>query len=123
VWKKHLEAVSGLEGPNCGAGMAVMAKYAQYLFNLQYNTARTVMQQRMRLTAYDEHNITISHKLEQLKQENALLHSRTLPPTDQHHELKVTYCRLSEAEHAWNYTHQQLDASREEVDERTHARP
>jgi hypothetical protein len=29
------------------------------------------------------------------------------------------YRRLSKAEHAWHYIHQQLDASRELVDERT----
>jgi hypothetical protein len=32
----------------------------------------------------------------------------------------VYHC-LSDAEHAWHYIHQQLDASREMVDERTHA--
>jgi hypothetical protein len=52
----------------------------------------------MWLTTYDEHNTTISHKLEQLKQENALLYSGTLPPSDQDHELKVVYDHLSEAE-------------------------
>jgi hypothetical protein len=31
------------------------------------------------------------------------------------------YCRLSETKHAWHYNSQQLDASREMVDERTHA--
>jgi hypothetical protein len=34
--------------------------------------------------------------------------------------LKVAYRCLSETEHAWNYTQQQLDTSREEVDKRTH---
>jgi hypothetical protein len=43
------------------------------------------------------------------------------PPSDQDRELKVAYHRLSEAEHAWHYIHQQLDAAREMVDERTHA--
>jgi hypothetical protein len=32
----------------------------------------------------------------------------------------VYHC-LSEAEHAWHYTRQQLDTSRELVDEHTHA--
>jgi hypothetical protein len=64
VWKQCLEAVSDLEGPHFNTGMVAMTKYAQYLFNLQHNTARTVMQQHMRLTAYDEHNTTISHELE-----------------------------------------------------------
>jgi hypothetical protein len=31
-----------------------LAKYTQYLFNLQHNTARIARQQRMRLTAYEE---------------------------------------------------------------------
>jgi hypothetical protein len=78
------------------------------------------MQQHMRLTVYDELNITISHELEQLKQENALLHSGRLLPLDQDRKLKVAYRRLNEAEHAWNYTHQRLDASRAEVDKHTH---
>jgi hypothetical protein len=45
MWKQRLEAVSDLEGPHFNVGMAAMAKYAQYLFNLQHNTAITVMQQ------------------------------------------------------------------------------
>jgi hypothetical protein len=75
----------------------------------------------MRLTAYDEHNIVISRELEQLKHEDAFFCSGTLPPLNQDLELMITYCRLSEAEHGWNYTRQQLDATRAEVDERTHA--
>jgi hypothetical protein len=67
VWKQHLEVVSDLEDPHFSIGMAAMAKYAQYLFNLQNNTARTVIQQCMYLTVYDEHNTSISHELEQLK--------------------------------------------------------
>jgi uncharacterized protein (DUF3084 family) len=31
------------------------------------------------------------------------------------------YCRLSKAEHGWHYFRQQLDATREMLDERTHA--
>jgi hypothetical protein len=64
MWKQRLEAVSNLKGPHFSVGMAAMAKYAQYLFNLQHNTARTIVQQRMRLTAYDEHTTTISPELE-----------------------------------------------------------
>jgi hypothetical protein len=82
MWKQHLEAVSDPKGPHFNTGMAAMAKYVQYLFNLQHNTARTIMQQHMCLTTYDEHNTTISSELEQLKHENALLHSGTLPPLD-----------------------------------------
>jgi hypothetical protein len=51
---------------------------------------------------------------------NALLHSGTLPPSDLDRELNVAYRCLGEAEHAWHYIRQQLDASRAEVDERTH---
>jgi hypothetical protein len=70
------------------------------------------MQQRMHLTAYEEHTTATSRKLERLMHENAILHSGTLPPLDQDHELKVSYHCLSEAEHGWNYTHQQLDLTR-----------
>jgi hypothetical protein len=43
MWKQRLEAVSDLEGSHFSSDMAVMAKYAQYLFNLQHTTARIVM--------------------------------------------------------------------------------
>jgi hypothetical protein len=121
VWKQRLEVVSNLESPHFSTSMTAMAKYAHYLFILQHNTARTVMHQRMWLAGYDERNTACSHELEQLKHENALLCSGTLPPSDQDHELKVMYRYLNEAEHGWNYAHQQLDAAHEEVDSRTHA--
>jgi hypothetical protein len=35
-------------------------------------------------------------------------------------ELQTMYHRLSEAEHGWNFTHQQFDLAWEEVDTRTH---
>jgi hypothetical protein len=35
--------------------------------------------------------------------------------------LQVAYSRLTEAEHRWNYTCQQLDLAREEVDTHTNA--
>jgi hypothetical protein len=72
------------------------------------------------MAAYDEHHIAISHELEQLKCENALLYGGTLPPLDQDSKLKVAYCHHSETEHRWNYTRQQLYATRELVDECTH---
>jgi hypothetical protein len=34
MWKQRLEAMSDLESPHINVGMAVMAKYVQYLFNL-----------------------------------------------------------------------------------------
>jgi hypothetical protein len=44
VWQQCLEAMSNLKGPHFHAGMTSLARYAQYLFNLQHNTARTGMQ-------------------------------------------------------------------------------
>jgi hypothetical protein len=44
VWQQCLEAVSDLEGPHFHTRMTSLARYAQYLFNLQHNTARTGMQ-------------------------------------------------------------------------------
>jgi hypothetical protein len=40
--------------------------------------------------------------------------------SEQECELQVTYRRLSEAYHGWNYTRQLLDITREEVDVHTH---
>jgi hypothetical protein len=73
------------------------------------------------MATYEEHHIVTSRELAQLKCENDLLHGGTVPPIDQDQELKVVYRHLSEAEHAWHYICQQLDASREMVDERTYA--
>jgi NADH:ubiquinone oxidoreductase subunit E len=47
---------------------------------------------------------------------SAVVHS----PSDKDRELKVTYCHLSGAEHGWSYARQELDATHEEVDTRTH---
>jgi hypothetical protein len=94
--------------------MVVMTKYVQYMFNLQRNTAKTVVQQRLWMTFLEQH-------VEGLRHENATLHSGTLPPSGQDHKLQVTYRRLSEAEHWWHYSRQQLDVARTMVDERTHA--
>jgi hypothetical protein len=43
VWQQCLEAVFNLEGPHFHAGMTSLARYGQYLFNLQHNTARIGM--------------------------------------------------------------------------------
>jgi hypothetical protein len=43
VWQQCLEAVSNLKGPHFHVGMTSLARYAQYLFNLQHNTAKTGM--------------------------------------------------------------------------------
>jgi hypothetical protein len=55
VWKQHLEAVSSPTGPHFHAGMAVLAEYAQHMFNLQANTARTVIQQHLQLGSLEQH--------------------------------------------------------------------
>jgi hypothetical protein len=57
------------------------------------------------MAAYEEHHITISRELTQLKYENDLLRGSTIPPSDLDRELKVAYHRLSESEHAWHYIH------------------
>jgi hypothetical protein len=44
IWQQRLEAVSSLKGPHFHTEMTLLARYAQYLFNLQHNTARTGMQ-------------------------------------------------------------------------------
>jgi hypothetical protein len=100
--------------------MTLLARYEQYLFNLRHNTARTDMQQCMRLTAYEEHAIATSCELEKLRHENAVLRSSALSPSEQDHELQAAYRHLSEVEHGWNYTRQLHDITREEVDVRTH---
>jgi hypothetical protein len=120
VWQQCLEAMSDLEGPHFHAGVALLVRYVQYLFNLQHNTARIVMQQCMRLTAYEEHTTATSHELERLRHENVVLHSGVCPPSEQDHKLQVAYCRLIEAEHGWNHTHMLHNITREEVDTRTH---
>jgi hypothetical protein len=79
VWQQRLEAVSNLKGPHFHAGMTLLARYVQYLFNLQHNTARTGMQQRTRLMVYQESATTTTHKIERLRHENAILRSGACP--------------------------------------------
>jgi hypothetical protein len=80
VWQHRLEAMSDLEGPHFHTGMTSLAWYAQYLFNFQHNTARIIMQQHMRLTAYEEHTAATLRELERLRHENVVLHSGVRPP-------------------------------------------
>jgi hypothetical protein len=54
VWQQRLATVSDLEGPHFHAGMTSLARYAQFLFNLQHNTTRTGMQQHTHQMAYKE---------------------------------------------------------------------
>jgi hypothetical protein len=69
------------------------------MFNLQRNTVKTVVQQRLWMTFLEQH-------VEGLRHENATLCSGTLPPSGLDRELQVTYRRLSEAEHGWHYARQ-----------------
>jgi hypothetical protein len=50
VWMQRLQAMTDLEGPHFHADLAAMIEYAQYMFNLQQNTIKTVVQQRLLLT-------------------------------------------------------------------------
>jgi hypothetical protein len=43
VWQQRLKAMSDLVVPHVLAGMTLLARYVQYLFNLQHNTARTAI--------------------------------------------------------------------------------
>jgi hypothetical protein len=96
------------------AGMVVLTEYAQYMFNLQWNTIKTIIQQCLRMTFLEQHVKGLMH-------ENATLRSGTLSRSGQDCELQVAYRRLSEAEHGWHYARHQLDAAHAMVDEHTHA--
>jgi hypothetical protein len=87
IWQQHLEAVSNLKGPHFHTGMTSLARYAQYLFNLQHNTARTDMQQHTRLTAYKENSTVTTREIESLRHENAILRSGARPLSEQDHQL------------------------------------
>jgi hypothetical protein len=105
VWQQRLAAMSDLKGPHFHAGMTSLARYAQYLFNLQHNTARTGMQQRTHLMVYKESATAATGEIERLRHENAILRSGVRPPSEQDRELKEVYRRLGNAKHGWNHTH------------------
>jgi hypothetical protein len=119
VWQQRLEAVSDLKGAHFHTGMTLLARYVQYMLNLQLNTARMGMQQRTCLTAYEESATTTAHEIERLRHENAILCSSAHPPSEQDRELQEDYHRLSDTKHGWNYTRILLDITREEVETRT----
>jgi hypothetical protein len=112
--------VSNLKGHHFYVGMTSLARYAQYLFNLQHNTARTSMQQRMRLMAYKESATAATRETERLRHENAILRSSARPPSEQDRKLQVAYCHLSNIEHGWNHTRMLLNITHEVVETRTH---
>jgi hypothetical protein len=83
------------------------------------------MQQRTRLTAYEEGATFTTCKIGRLRHVNAILHSGARPPSEQDRELEertemIADHRLSDAEHGWNYTRMLLDITREEVETHTH---
>jgi hypothetical protein len=39
IWQHHLEAMPNLKGPHFHVGMTSLARYVQYLFILEHNTA------------------------------------------------------------------------------------
>jgi hypothetical protein len=66
VWQQCLEVVSNLKGSHFHAEMTSLARYAQYLFNLQHNSARTGMQQHTCLTEYKGSNTAATRQIERL---------------------------------------------------------
>jgi hypothetical protein len=120
VWKQRLMVVSDLEGPHFHVGMTSLARYMQCQFNLQYNTARTGMQQRTHLTTFKQSATSATREIERLRYENAILCSGAHPPLEQDCELQEVYRHLSNAEHGWNHTRMLLDITREEVETYTH---
>jgi hypothetical protein len=100
--------------------MSSLARYAQYLFKLQHNTARTDMQQRMHLVAYKDSATAATHEIERLRHENAILRSGARPLSEQDRELQEVYHCLSNVEHGWNHTCMLLNITHEEVETHTH---
>jgi hypothetical protein len=81
VWQQHLEAMSNLKGPHFHARMTALARYTQYMFNLQHNTAKTGVQQRTYLTAYKKSAPAATCEIERLRHENAILRNGARPPS------------------------------------------
>jgi hypothetical protein len=44
MWRQHLQDMTDTEGPHFHAGMGAMTKYTQYMFNLQWDTVKTIVQ-------------------------------------------------------------------------------
>jgi hypothetical protein len=76
IWQQCLEVMSILMGPHLNDGMTSLARYAQYLFNLQHNTARSSMEQCMHLSVYEESATATAREIERLRHENVILPQR-----------------------------------------------
>jgi hypothetical protein len=87
VWQQHLEAMSNLKGPHFHTGMTSLARYAQYLFNLQHNIVRTGMQQRTRLMVYQESATAATREIERMRHDNAIFYSDARLLSEQDREL------------------------------------
>jgi hypothetical protein len=72
-WCQCLEAACDLTREQFNDGWAQMAKYAQYLFNLQHNTGCTIIEQRVHMNTYEEQSIQMSLELERLGHKNLIL--------------------------------------------------
>jgi trans-2-enoyl-CoA reductase len=64
-----------------------MAKYTQYLFNLQHNTGCIVIEQLVHLNVYAEQAAHTAHELERMSCENRILRQGTIGATEKDLEL------------------------------------
>jgi hypothetical protein len=82
MWQQCLTVVSDTESPHFSTSWVEMAKYSRYLFNLQHNTSKTIIEQHRHLNMYEEHATFRSCKMEMLRHENAILHREVLQSSD-----------------------------------------
>jgi hypothetical protein len=82
VWQQCLTVVSDMVSPHFSTSWAEMAKYSRYLFNLQHNTNKTIIEEHMHLNTYEEHSTFRACKMERLRHENAILHREVLQSSD-----------------------------------------
>jgi hypothetical protein len=68
-----------------------MAKYMRYLFHLQHNTGRIIIEHNAHLNAYVEQVTLTSHVMERMVHENTILHRGTHVSTEKDLELQVAY--------------------------------
>jgi hypothetical protein len=87
MWQQCLETLSDHDGTHFSAAATSLAKYSQYLFNLQQNIAMISLQQRMLQTTYEERTTAASIESKSLRHENVVLRSSALPPSKQVHKL------------------------------------
>jgi hypothetical protein len=120
-WQQCHEATCELTSPHFSIGWAQMTMYMRYLFNLQHNTGRIIIEQCTHLNAYAGQATLTSHTMVRLERDNAILCCGTRVSMEKDLELQVMYRHLCEAENDLNYAHQQIDLASEEVDTHTHA--